>query len=388
MAKLSHIGYILSHYPHRAFGHDGGLGTSVYNLVQCLKVNYKISVFVYGQQKYFEVQEDNVNMYSLNYSSKILGFYRTRKKINDFVEHKIIEDGIQIIEVPDWTGISAFMKFKVPIVMRLHGSDAYFCSLENRKQKLKNRFFEKTAIKNADALIAPSNFALKQTLKIFNLKKTPRSKVIHYGLNLKSLKNDTSDSFNLYSILYLGTLIKKKGVFELPGIYAKVIEKFPDAKLKLIGGDAPDIETSGSSTWNILSKKFGKNVHGVTYLGKVPYHQIQEEIKSAHVCVFPSYAETLGMVTIESMALQKAVINTNIGWSQEIIDHGIDGLMAYPSNHEDFANAILQIFDDDKLRKRLQSGARLKVEDKFDIEKKAIENIEFYKEIIAAQNHD
>jgi glycosyltransferase involved in cell wall biosynthesis len=31
---------------------------------------------------------------------------------------------------------------------------------------------------------------------------------------------------------------------------------------------------------------------------------------------FPSYAETLGMVTIESMALQKPVVNTNIGWAQ------------------------------------------------------------------------
>jgi glycosyltransferase involved in cell wall biosynthesis len=34
---------------------------------------------------------------------------------------------------------------------------------------------------------------------------------------------------------------------------------------------------------------------------------------------FPSYAETLGMVTIESMALQKPVVNTNIDGAKELM---------------------------------------------------------------------
>jgi glycosyltransferase involved in cell wall biosynthesis len=42
-------------------------------------------------------------------------------------------------------------------------------------------------------------------------------------------------------------------------------------------------------------------------------------MKQAQVCIFPSFAETLGMVTIESMALQKPVVNTSIGWAPELI---------------------------------------------------------------------
>jgi glycosyltransferase involved in cell wall biosynthesis len=54
-------------------------------------------------------------------------------------------------------------------------------------------------------------------------------------------------------------------------------------------------------------------------------------MKQAQVCIFPSFAETLGMVTIESMALQKPVVNTSIGWAPELIIDGSGFL--HPQNH-------------------------------------------------------
>jgi len=58
--------------------------------------------------------------------------------------------------VPDWTGISAFMNLKCPIVIKCHGSDTYFCALEKRKQKFKNYFLEKKALKSADYILSVS----------------------------------------------------------------------------------------------------------------------------------------------------------------------------------------------------------------------------------------
>lgn len=381
MIKLKHIGFILSHYPHSAFGHDGGLGTSVHNLVQSLKKKFEISVFVYGQEKYFEIAETNVKIYSLDFKSDSFGFYKTRKKINQFVNKKIQENDIQLIEVPDWTGISAFMKFSIPVVMRFHGSDAYFCNLENRKQKRKNYLFEKLAVIAADAYIAPTCFAGELSKEIFRIK-NKEIRTIHYGLQLNDFNNPEPENFKKFQILYIGTLIRKKGVLELPFILQKIIPKFPEARLIMIGSDAPDIETGESSTWELLKKQFGSAIRNVNYLGKIPYHLVKENIKQSHVCIFPSYAETLGMVTIESMALKKAVVNTNIGWAKEIIDNDVNGLMAHPTDHQSFADHIMHIFSDDVLRKKIQSNARLKVESHFDIEKKTLENIEFYEEII------
>ncbi|WBL23197.1 glycosyltransferase family 4 protein [Zunongwangia sp. HRR-M8] len=382
-----HIGFLTPEYPHPKISHSGGLGSSLQNLVLSLQAQaVTISVFVYGQKEDADFEENGIHFYCIKQKTfKIGGFYLYRKYINKKLNYWIQNTKIDLLEVPDWTGITAFMNFSVPVIMRFHGSDTYFCHLENRSQKFKNRFFEQQAVTNANAFIAPTTFAGNVSKEQF-LIKNKTVKTIHYGLNLEKFNNENPEQFEAFTILYLGTLIRKKGVLELPDIFEKVQQKYPKAILLLIGGDSTDIKTGSTSTWALLQQKVKeKQLSGIQYLGKMPYSDVKKHIKKAHVCVFPSYAETLGMVSIESMALQKAVVNTNIGWAKEIITHGEDGLMAHPSNHEAFAEAIKQIFDGDDLREKLQKNARLKVEANFDIQQKAIENIEFYKEILATQ---
>lgn len=98
-------------------------------------------------------------------------------------------------------------------------------------------------------------------------------------------------------------------------------KSIPNAKLILIGGDSFDIQTGSDSTWKIMQNSFEpEDLENVSYLGQIAYKEVQQHIKEANVCVFPSFAETLGMVTIEAMAMQKAIVNTNIGWAQELIN--------------------------------------------------------------------
>ncbi len=300
MTENLHVAYIVSHYPHKAFGHDGGLGTSVYNLVEKLKIcDVKVSVFVYGQKDEFVLEEEDVTIYSLNDSkAKFLRFYFNRKKIENFVNKVIAEKKINILEAPDWTGITAFMNFKNPLVIRFHGSDAYFCHLEKRKQKRKNFWFEKLAINHADAFISPTIFAGDVSRELFKIKRK-EIKIIHHGLELKNFTNNSPLLYDKGMILYVGALIRKKGVLELPDIFNKIRKEFSEAKLVLIGNDSFDIKTNSISTWQLMKKRFtSDDLKNVIYLGKIPYNEVQQHIKKANVCVFPTYAETLGMVTI------------------------------------------------------------------------------------------
>ncbi|MNY48007.1 Spore coat protein SA [compost metagenome] len=88
------------------------------------------------------------------------------------------------------------------------------------------------------------------------------------------------------------------------------------------------------------------------------------------------------MVTIEAMAMQKAIVNSNIGWSQELITDGESGYLVHPSNHDLYAERIMQLFKDDSLVLQLGKKARERAEEKFNINKLAIENISFYQNII------
>ena len=108
---------------------------------------------------------------------------------------------------------------------------------------------------------------------------------------------------------------------------------------------------------------------------------MQSEIKKAHVCVFPSLAETLGMVTIEAMALKKAVVNTNIGWAQDLIEHGVDGFMHHPDDINSYISTISILFKDQLKVKQIGQAARVKIEARFDINKIAHQNLELYKSI-------
>ncbi|WP_428231294.1 glycosyltransferase family 4 protein [Flavobacterium sp.] len=384
MAVKLHIAYIVSHYPHKAFGHDGGLGTSVYNLVEKLKaLDVKASVFIYGQEKEFTLEEQNVTIYSLTDSkAKFFRFYFNRKKIEKIINKTIAEKGINSIEAPDWTGITAFMKFKIPLIIRFHGSDAYFCNLENRKQKLKNYWSEKLALSRAKAFIAPTTFAGELSRKIFKLK-DKEIKTIHYGLELQNFTNSAPAVYEKGLILYVGTLIRKKGVLELPEIFNKVRKELPEAKLVLIGSDSNDIKTNSDSTWQLMQNQFkNDDLNNVMYLGKIPYNEVENYIRKANVCVFPTFAETLGMVTIESMAMQKAVVNSNIGWAQELIVDEESGYLVHPNDHNLFAERIIQLLKSDALCLKIGAQARARVEAKFDINKIVIENVAFYQKII------
>ncbi|WP_298494613.1 glycosyltransferase family 4 protein [uncultured Algibacter sp.] len=378
------IGFITSEYPHPQVKFAAGIATSIKNLaVALVKKGIDVTVFVYHQNESCVVYDEGVEIHLIkkeNYN--FFTWYLYRKHIQKYVNDLVVKKDLEILEAPDWTGITAFMKFKVPLVIRFHGSDAYFCKLDGRKQKFKNFMFEKLALKKASAYVAPTTYAGLETQKIFGLNKK-KIKTIHYGLELKHFENHSPHQYDKNVILYIGTIIRKKGVLELAHIFNKVINEKPDAQLILIGGDSSDIKTGEVSTYKLMEQIFTKEAKKqVKYLGKIPYEDVKTHIKKAHVCAYPSFAETLGMVTIESMAMQKPVVNTSIGWAQELIDDGVNGYLVHPTNIEGYASTILKLLNNEKLCEQIGKAARLKVEDAFDIEKNVDINIKYYKSIL------
>jgi glycosyltransferase involved in cell wall biosynthesis len=378
------IGFITSEYPHPKVSHAAGIATSIKNLaVALVKKGVDVTVFVYHQKESDIVYDEGVEIHLIKKETyKLFTWYFYRKFIQNYVNQIVKEKSIDILEAPDWTGITAFTKFRVPLVIRFHGSDAYFCKLEGRRQKFKNFVLEKMALKGALAFIAPTTFAGEETRKIFSLKKD-KIKTIYNGLQLECFNNENPSLFKRNTILYIGTIIRKKGVFELAEIFNKVVKTNPKAKLILIGNDSTDIKTGAPSTYKLVEQLFSKTAkQQASYLGKIPYTEVKKHIKQSHVCTFPSFAETLGMVTIESMAMQKPVVNTSIGWAQELIDDGVNGYLIHPSEIDKYANKILELLNNDSLCEQMGKAARLKVENVFDIEKNAEINLDYYKSIL------
>ncbi|MES2780135.1 MAG: glycosyltransferase family 4 protein [Bacteroidota bacterium] len=376
------IGFLTSEYPHLKTGSSGGIGTSIKNLGQSLsEAGHSVYVYVYGQSVDGSFQDGNVLVKQIrNKQLKGLSWWLTRKKIEQILNNDIQAVKLDIIEVPDWPGISAWIKLKCPVVMRLNGSDTFFCNLENRPVKWWNKLQEQTAYKQADGIIAVSDFVGSNTNKVFNVLR--EYKVIPNSIQT-SLFNASSIESTPQTILYFGTLIRKKGVFELPAIFNLVHEQRPDTRFILIGADASDISTGAPSTWKLMRSLFSQEaLTSVSYLGKVPYTDIQSHIQQATLCVFPSYAEACPVSWLEAMAMEKAIVASDIGWAPELIRHGQDGFLCHPSDHESFASAVLQLLSTPNLRHQMGKQARTRCILTFDSAVIAQQSIDYYQHII------
>jgi glycosyltransferase involved in cell wall biosynthesis len=81
------------------------------------------------------------------------------------------------------------------------------------------------------------------------------------------------------------------------------------------------------------------------------------------------------------MAMQKAVVNSNIGWAPELIDDGVNGYLVHPENHDLYAQRFWNCSVTTRCAK--PSGApRGKNRAKFDIQQLVRDNIAFYRQVI------
>ena len=378
------IAFLTPEYPHATTGKSGGIGTSIKNLAKgLLEEGCQIRILVYGQNQDAVFEDNGITIQQIrNVKFKGLSWYFTRKKIEKIINQLHSEKETDLIEAPDWTGITSFIKpKKCPVVIRLNGSDTYFCHLDNRPVKWKNKFHEKRALQNTDALLSVSQFTAEKTNEVFCLQK--QFTIIPNSIDITSFGVSTSIQELPNTVLYFGSLIRKKGLLELPFIFNELINLNPLAKLILVGRDVPDIISGSNSTWGMMQSLFSeKALSNVSYLGSVPYQEIQKYISESTVCVFPSFAEALPVSWIEAMAMQKAVVASNIGWASDVIDDGVNGFLVDPKNHAGYASKINALLSNPSMREQFGILAREKVIQKFSISVVAQQSLAFYKQFL------
>lgn len=377
-----HIGYITPEYPTSEYnGNIGGIATFIKNIaLQLIANGHQVTIFVHSQSLFKVFEEDGVTIHFIK-TKKIKGFtwWSNRRDAKFYINKTVAKKHIDVLEAPEWTGFTAFMKFTCPLIIRLHGSDTYFCHLEKRKVKFKNKFFERWALKGADAIVGVSNFVSNQTKELFGIKK--EIKTIYNTINtVDFLPNH--NNVKPKTILYFGSIIRKKGVFEIANMFNEVHKNTPHVKLSFLGRDTTDVYT-GNSTLEMFKKSLStKALQRFTHLDAVPYEKVKELIQQSEIIVLPSLAEAFPMTWLEAMALEKKLITSNIGWAKELMIDGKTGFTVSPSNHTDFANKLMRLLNEVELGNTFGKAARKRIQETFNFEKILVENIKFYKKVI------
>jgi glycosyltransferase involved in cell wall biosynthesis len=215
--------------------------------------------------------------------------------------------------------------------------------------------------------------------------------VIHRGLDLDDFASRVDESRvraelgitpTIRVITTVGRLQRWKGQHVVIRAARLVIAKFTNVRFLIVGDALFGIETDYPAELRALIAELGLGAN-VTMTGF--RNDIPAILAASDIVLVPSVVpEPFGMVTIEAMAVGRAVVGTDSGGTKEIITEGESGLLVRPNSPEALAEAILTLLADDGFRTMLGGRARVVVRDRFSIDRMVKEHERVYEDCIKA----
>ena len=212
-------------------------------------------------------------------------------------------------------------------------------------------------------------------------------RVIYNGLNLRNIpqhKHVSRSKYNLldddFFILYMGRLHVKKCPSDLIRAMQKVVSKIPSAKLVIAGKGDEEQNLKDLVRQLNLSKN-------IFFAGFVSDDEKWQLITNCDVYVLPSEVEGFAISLMEVMACNRSVIVTDIGPFTEIVKHRETGLVVPLHSPGAIAEAIIELYQNNDLRKNIGDSARKEIENQFNIAKIADDYLELYMKAFQEKNH-
>ena len=385
----------------------GGAGVHVEYLANELAKLMEIDVRSFGDQ---DDHNGNLNVKGYPYDNEYLEHADDKLK----AVFKTLSTNIQmnsdvidadVIHCHTWyahfAGIVAKLCYGKPLVITTHSLEP----LRPWKREQLGRgydassWIEKTAIEMADVLIAVSKETKEDVLNHFNVDED-KVKVIYNGIKLDEYvltsESSTLDKYGIDKtkpyVLFVGRITRQKGIIHLVNAI-KYID--PDTQIVLCAG-APDTKEIAKEMEDSVNevKKTRANVIWISEM--LDKKEVIQLYSHADVFCCPSIYEPFGIINIEAMACETAVVASAVGGIKEVVVEGETGLLIpveqqteapfEPVNPDkfakDLANGVNKLINDKSLRDKMAINGRKRVEDYFDWTAiaKQVENL--YKSLI------
>ena len=184
-----------------------------------------------------------------------------------------------------------------------------------------------------------------------------------------NLKNELGLSNDIPLVGTIAVLRKKKGHHILIEAIPHVLKRIPETVFVFVG-DGPQRKNIEEK---IKEYKLKNNCFLLGHRDDVP-----QILKSIDLFVLPTLQEALGTSFIEAMAMEKAVIGSDVDGVREVIDEGVNGYLVPSKDSVALAERIIELLNDRKKAKEFGIQGRKKVENKYTIEKMCRGMIEVY----------
>jgi len=376
--------FLTNEYPPNVYG---GAGVHVDYLSRELAKSMPVEVRCFGDQKW---QKGNLSVIGFELDvdaftcpKPLRSVFGAVRRCTDFNTTNIDSD---LVHCHTWYshfgGILAKMNYGLPLVITVH-------SLEPlrpwKREQLGGGYdfsvwIEKTALEMADAVIAVSAETKADIERLFNVQ-PDRLHVIYNGIDLEEYrKTDSAAALTKYGIekpfvLFVGRITRQKGIVHL----VRAIEHMDPGFQVVLCAGAPDTPEIGREMKEAVETVKAKR-HGVIWIDEMVDKSTVRELYS-HASVFccPSIYEPFGIINLEAMACETAVVATAVGGIKEVVVDGETGFLVpidqmdespfEPRDPEKFARdlaaRINQLMADPGLCEKFGRAGRKRAEEKF-----------------------
>ncbi|MFF0815412.1 glycogen synthase [Rhodococcus sp. NPDC003318] len=200
---------------------------------------------------------------------------------------------------------------------------------------------ERNAVQYADAVIAVSNGMRADLLDVYPFVDPERVHVVHNGIDT-DVWYPEDDPFTSQVVrdlgvdpdrplaVFVGRITRQKGLGHL---IAAAHDFDPSIQLVLCAG-APDTPEIGTATEQAVAelRSIRGDVHWVREM--LPTASVRQILSAATVFVCPSVYEPLGIVNLEAMATETAVVASDVGGIPEVVEDGVTGRLVHYNSYE------------------------------------------------------
>lgn len=203
-------------------------------------------------------------------------------------------------------------------------------------------------IEIADLIVVPSTF-VHRTFIEFGVPEQ-KLRVIPLGADVSELRPDGQDRpaqerpRSGLRVLFAGQLTQRKGLSYL-------IEGFSSAGL-----DDSTLHLIGAPVGDALGRIPKR--HDISIAPSLPRSELGQEYERADVLVLASLAEGFPLVAIEAMSCGTPCVLSTSTFAEDVVTHGVDGLIVPPADSESIATALRTLAGDPELLTRMSSAAR------------------------------
>jgi alpha-maltose-1-phosphate synthase len=404
VSPLRRVALFTNEYPPHVYG---GAGVHVEYLSRELSRLLPVEIRCFGEQ---DVHAPNLRVRGYGpwpdaredtdprFSGALDAFHRSLAMAKDRLDADIVHCHTWYA---DMAGFLAKKLWGVPLVLTTHSLEPL------RPWKVEqlgtayglSAWLERTSIEDADAVVAVSKETRIDVLRHFSIA-PEKVHVIHNGIDLEEYRPDPrTDALVKHGIdperpyvLFVGRITRQKGIIHLVDAIPAVD---PALQVVLCAG-APDTTEIGEEMRDRVAEVSARHP-GVTWIQEMlPRPEVIQLYTHAAVFCCPSVYEPFGIINLEAMACETAVVASAVGGIPEVVVPGETGLLVDLALREgtfdpvdpgrfsaDLAAAINRVGLDPDLRRRLGREGRRRVEEHFSWAAIAHQTLGLYRSLLA-----